>query len=83
MSIGFKQSLNDPALYWKARNDGINFILIYVDDLLIFTPKLSPLLFKIRGALAKEFEIKDLGEVKSFLGIEITRDHSKYTITLS
>ena len=83
MSIGFKQSLNDPALYWRAGDDGTSFILVYVDDFLVFISKSSPHIPKIKGALTEEFKMKDLGEVKSFLGIEITRNHLEYTITLS
>src|SRR5208337_3973839 len=59
------------------------YILVYVDDLLILTPKGSPFFSEIKEALSKEFEMKDLAEAKSFLGMEITRDRSKHTITLS
>src|SRR5208337_2869658 len=83
LSVGFQRSLNDPALYWRNRDDGMSYILVYVDDLLILTPKGLPFLSEIKEALSKEFEMKDLGEAKSFLGMEITRDHSKRTITLS
>ena len=31
----------------------------------------------------KEFEMKDLGELKSFLSIQVTRNHSKCTMMLS
>src|SRR5208283_4216173 len=37
----------------------------------------------IKKALLKEFEMKDMGELKSFLGIEVTWDREKHTITLS
>ena len=53
-----------------------------MDDLVIFMSKGSPLLSEIREALSKEFEMKDLGEVKNFLSMEITRDQTKHMITL-
>src|SRR5208337_1179921 len=83
LSVGFQRSLNDPALYWRNGDDGTSYILVYMDDLLILTPKGSTFLSEIKEALSKEFEMKDLGEAKSFLGMEITRDCSKRTITLS
>ena len=83
MSIGFQRSQNDPALYWRIGNDGTSYILVYVDDLLIITPTGSSVLSEIREALAKEFEMKDLGKAKNFLGMEIARDHLKCMITLS
>jgi len=84
LTMGFSRSVNDPALYWRVQEgEGLNFILVYVDDLLIFVPKNSDSLRSIKRALMKEFEMKDLGELKSFLGIQVTRDRSKRTITLS
>jgi len=82
LKMGFSRSANDPALYWKADDKGITFILVYVDDILIFSPKGSNST-PIKQALSKEFEMKDMGELKSFLGMEVHRDRKKRTITLS
>ncbi len=68
----FTRSVNDPALYWKTGDDGTSYLLIYVDDILIFVPKGSDSMTFIKKALSKEFEMKDMGELKSFLGIEMT-----------
>ena len=61
----------------------MNYLLIYVDDILIFIPKDLNSLAYIKKALLKEFEMKDMGELKSFLGIEVTWDQEKHMITLS
>ena len=52
------------------------FVLIYVDDILVFTLKGSDSLCIVKEVLSKEFEMKDMRELKSFLGIEITRDRT-------
>ena len=84
LSNGFKRSVNDLALYWKTNDNRENiFVLIYIDDTLIFAPKNSSSLTKIKEALSNEFEMKDMGELKSFLSIEVTWDRMNQTITLT
>src|SRR5208282_6157121 len=61
----------------------MSYLLTYIDDILIFVPKGSNSLACIKKALLKEFEMKDMGELKSFLGIEVTQDQEKHMITLS
>ena len=73
LKMGFKRSINDPGLYWIADdNRGICFVLVYVDDTLIFTPKGSITMSIVKKDLLKEFEMKDMGELKSFLSIEVS-----------
>ncbi len=69
--MNFTRSVNDLALYWKTRDDGMSYLLIYVDDILIFILKGSDSMTFIKKALSKKFEMKDMGELKSFLGIEV------------
>ena len=82
LSMSFHRSTNDSALYWRGEGDKYDYILVYVDDLLIITPTKSDSLAAIKEALAKEFDMKDMGELKSFLGIEITRDRTNRTMKL-
>ena len=49
------------------------FIILYVDDLLIMTEDDEELASLKRGLTAR-FEMKDLGEVKRFLGMEIEHE---------
>ena len=48
------------------------FVTIYVDDLIIGGDHLDEV-EHIKGLLKQEFEMKDLGELRFFLGIEIIR----------
>uniref|UniRef100_A0A3Q7H8M3 CCHC-type domain-containing protein n=1 Tax=Solanum lycopersicum TaxID=4081 RepID=A0A3Q7H8M3_SOLLC len=53
------------------------YLLLYVDDMLIAS-KSQEEIEKRKNQLRKEFEMKDLGEAKKILGVEIKRDrHSK------
>uniref|UniRef100_A0A3Q7EWA6 Reverse transcriptase Ty1/copia-type domain-containing protein n=1 Tax=Solanum lycopersicum TaxID=4081 RepID=A0A3Q7EWA6_SOLLC len=45
---------------------------IYVDDLLV-TGSNTQLITKVKACLHKQFKLKDLGELKFFLGIEVLR----------
>lgn len=73
IGMGFEQSKNDPCLYSKNTNGEWIFVLIYVDDIMVMAKTMSSLR-KIKSALSEKFDIKDLGEIKQYLGIEITRN---------
>jgi len=64
-------------------DDGeIIIVLVYVDDLLLAESSLAAI-YKIKNALHKRFEMKDLGEAKVILGLEIRRDKALGTLKLS
>ena len=65
----------DPSLYVKKMNDCIVVILIYVDDLIIGGDSMVEI-SKLKKNLEMQFHMKDLGELKYFLGIEIIRSES-------
>ena len=59
----------EPTLYTKVNEHGqILIVCLYVDDM-IFTCDLE--LDEFKAAMMKEFEKKDLGLMKYFLGIEV------------
>lgn len=47
-------------------------LIVYVDDI-ILTGDHEEELLTLKGLLAKEFEIKELGELRHFLGMEVAR----------
>lgn len=49
------------------------YIIIHVDDLLIAGSS-DTIIKSIVSKIQKEFKVKDLGEVKQYLGIDVTRD---------
>jgi len=73
---GFTRNITDYATYSKGLGRDQVILALYVDDLLILSEDLNQVL-KIKSALASRFEMVDFGEVKTVLGMRITRDRSK------
>ena len=72
VTIGFVMADADHSLYLCKSEKGFVFVTIYVDDLIIGGDHLDEV-EHIKGLLKQEFEMKDLGELRFFLGIEIIR----------
>ena len=78
--LGFEPFNSDPCLF-KHKKDGI-YIILYVDDLLISAPTVDDI-NKIRDKLRNKYKLKEMGEVKRFLGFDVIRDRKAKTIFLS
>ncbi|PRQ26842.1 putative RNA-directed DNA polymerase [Rosa chinensis] len=78
--FGYKQSNSDHTLFIKRRQDKITALIVYVDDMIVTGDDLKEI-EALQKYLSKEFEMKDLGQLKYFLGIEVAR--SKKGISLS
>ena len=70
MSNGFKRCKSDSNLYVKNFGDEIFVIVLYVDDLIITGSQLISIQ-KLKESLKNEFEMKDLGLLHYFLGLQI------------
>ena len=68
-SMGFTKSKVDPNLYMKIMDDEPVTLLLYVDDL--FLTGNEKHIKDCKKKLAKEFEMKDLGLMHYFLGLEV------------
>nr|XP_009799049.1 PREDICTED: uncharacterized protein LOC104245181 [Nicotiana sylvestris] len=68
----FVQRKFDHSMFIKRTDRGTTVVLIYVDDMLITGDSLE-LIQDTKVALQKAFKIKDLGELKYFLGIQFAR----------
>jgi Reverse transcriptase (RNA-dependent DNA polymerase) len=81
--LHFFPSPADPCLFVKNGTsfELPTFIIIYVDDgLIIGTPNLIQTVLK---ALAKEFQIKDMGPIKNFVGCQILINRERDTIWIN
>jgi len=70
----------DPRLaIWNskqlAQNDAPIILLLYIDDMLFFSPSANRVT-TIKHLLHAKYKMTDLGPVRCFLGIEIERDRS-------
>jgi hypothetical protein len=70
VTSGFQTSNVDFSLYVKKTDHGIVVIVIYVDDLIIIGDS-DANIFILKKLLKQKFEMKDLGELRYFLGIEV------------
>lgn len=68
LSLGFERSNNDYCLYINKRH--MVYLLLYVDDMILAGPNLEYTEF-YKEKLTQEFSVKDKGELKNFLGLEI------------
>ena len=70
---GFEQSQNDYSLFIKKKGNTVLFLLVYVDDMVI-CGNCETEIEHFKSFLQNKFKIKDLGELKYFLGIEVLKD---------
>ena len=68
--FGYEQSNFDHTLFLKKGNNQITCLNIYVDDMGI-TGNNEEEISDLKKKLFMEFEMKDLGNLKYFLGIEV------------
>ena len=75
-TIGLKPSQADPSVFVGTRNGLPVRIVVYVDDLLIAAPK-EVSMAALKADLGSLFSVKDLGEAKEFIGLQIVRDRPR------
>ena len=80
-SIGFKPTNADPSIYVRHKNGPIVLVGVYVDDFIIADNDDS-MRATLKDDLEQAYEMKDLGELEWILGMRVTRDWEKHTITL-
>ncbi|KAE9592899.1 putative RNA-directed DNA polymerase [Lupinus albus] len=85
---GYVKSSADHSLFIKSTEDSFTSILVYVDDLVLAGNNLTEI-NQIKSLLNTAFSIKDIGQLKFFLGMEIARAETgislyqkKYTLDL-
>ncbi|CAI7899942.1 unnamed protein product [Closterium sp. NIES-54] len=82
-ALGFAPSTADPSLFLRTDTSlPPLYILVYVDDLVFATADTAGLAY-VMSELQKRHTCTDLGELRSYLGLQITRDRAQRTITLT
>jgi len=80
-NLGFQRSESDYCLYIKQENDETIYLILFVDDLLI-CGKTMKKINEIKTKLSCKFAMKDLGEVRTYLGINIKYDYKNNEMKL-
>lgn len=71
-SLGFIFSHSDPSLFIRHTSAGMVALLLYVDDIVI-TGSDTAGIHEVIYELSMVFDMKDLGPLSYFLGLEVTR----------
>ncbi|CAI7806858.1 unnamed protein product [Closterium sp. NIES-53] len=83
VALGFVPSTADPSLFLHTDTSlPLFYVLVYVDDLVFATADTEALIL-VKSELHKRHTCTDLGELRSYLGLQITRDRARRTITLT
>ena len=78
VGLGFQVLETDTSIYVR----GEIIIEVYVDDIKIIGPK-QELCYEVYYELCKHFKMQDKGAVKSFLGLNITHNWEKHSISIN
>ena len=78
--LGYTASPYDSALFICCTDKGTILLLLYVDDMIITGDDLSGIQ-ELKDFLSQQFEMKDLGHLSYFLGLEITHSTDGLYIT--
>jgi hypothetical protein len=74
-SLGFSKSIVDPNLYFRVVENQPIILVLYVDD--VFLTREEKLIVWCKRELISEFEMKDLGLMHYFLGLEVWQKPNK------
>ena len=78
-SLGFSKSTADSNLYSKVVHNHILILVLYVDDL--FLTGEEQLIAQCKRELTFEFEMKDLGLMHYFVGLEVWKNSGEIFLT--
>ncbi|XP_057755675.1 uncharacterized mitochondrial protein AtMg00810-like [Arachis stenosperma] len=72
VELGFVQSKADYSLFTKQTEFGFTALLVYVDNLILAGNDLGEI-NAVKTVLDDRFKIKDIGDLKFFIGMEVAR----------
>ncbi|RVW84320.1 Copia protein [Vitis vinifera] len=81
LKLGYKQGQADHTLFVKKSHAGkMAILIVYVDYIILFGNDMEELQ-KLKKYLSEEFEVKDLGNLKYFLGMEVARSRKGIVVS--
>ena len=82
VAIGFKSLKSNPCVYIYSEGSAIYVLTFYVDDVLLLG-KDRKVPERIKRKLMGRFSMTDMGDVSLVFGMEVTRDRTKGTVTIT
>ena len=77
--LDYKQSDANYTLFIKQKMTKITALIVYVDDMVV-TKNDSSGITTLQRQLATKFKLKDLGNLKYFLGIKVARSAQEISL---
>jgi hypothetical protein len=74
---GFHATGSNASLFVFNHDGATAYLVVYVDDI-ILTASAPDLLSRVVNKLSNEFSIKDLGDLRFFLGVQVSRHTSGF-----
>lgn len=88
LRLDFHPGQYDPSMFLHHAPSGITVLLVYVDDIVITGPN-AQMIHELQASLHRSFQMKDLGPLHYFLGLEVHQspagivlNQHKYTVDL-
>jgi hypothetical protein len=82
LSAGFQRSVSEYGVYTKVDDCSVLIVTLYVDDLLICSNDAAQIA-EVKALLCSHYQMKDLGLVKTFLGMEVAQTATQVSVKLS
>jgi hypothetical protein len=76
----YKQSTTDYSLFTLTSGQDFTALLVYVDDIILAGTSINEFT-RIKHILDSKFKIKDLGDLKYFLGLEVAQSRQGISIS--
>ncbi|RVW56445.1 Retrovirus-related Pol polyprotein from transposon RE1 [Vitis vinifera] len=81
LKLGYKQGQADHTLFVKKSHAGkMAILIVYVDDIILSGNDMEELQ-NLKKYLSEEFEVKDLENLKYFLGMEVARSRKGIVVS--
>jgi hypothetical protein len=83
LELGFVWTYSDAGVYvcHQHGGDGILIVILYVDDITLMGSSLEHIK-RVKSSLSEHYEMTDLGEIQSYLGIRIVCDRPNRCIEI-
>ena len=80
-NLKFKQCTSDSCIFVRRDGDVFTYVALYVDDMLIGAKSME-IVQEIKNSLCSQFKLKDLGDARHILGMELNYDRKSRKLNL-